>query len=51
MFDWQFTDADKSILLDLAAAISTILHEKEEAHANSNQMVATMMVDMMQVHT
>ena len=28
-----------------------ILYEKEEAHTSSNHMVATMMVDMMQVLT
>ena len=35
----QFTDVDRGILLDLAAAVSTVLREKEEAHARSNEMV------------
>ena len=44
----SFTDNDRTILLDLANAVSMIIQEKDDAHTNSNQMCAMMMVDMMQ---
>ena len=44
-----FTEHDRAVLLDLAGAVSMVLLEKEEVHTSSNHMVATMMVDMMQV--
>lgn len=46
--DASFTDNDRTILLDLANAVAMIIREKDDAHTNSNQKCAMMMVDMMQ---
>jgi GAF domain-containing protein len=40
----DFNDVDKSILLDLSAAIASMIKERNEAHTVSNHLSATMMV-------